>query len=105
MNQSAARHYPSHRLVSSVLKLPSFEKLQYFSPLSSPCKTSFIQVNSISNRAIFSSFCMLAFLICLIIVSNFTFSISHFLKKRSEEHTSELQSRGHLVCRLLLEKK
>src|SRR5690625_2047126 len=25
-------------------------------------------------------------------------------EKRSEEHTSELQSRGHLVCRLLLEK-
>src|SRR5690625_6857448 len=24
---------------------------------------------------------------------------------KSEEHTSELQSRGHLVCRLLLEKK
>src|SRR5690625_6706036 len=24
---------------------------------------------------------------------------------RSEEHTSELQSRGHLVCRLLLEQK
>src|SRR5439155_22296348 len=29
-------------------------------------------------------------------------SIGH---PRSEEHTSELQSRGHLVCRLLLEKK
>src|SRR5690625_5970178 len=28
-----------------------------------------------------------------------------FQKERSEEHTSELQSRGHLVCRLLLEKK
>src|SRR5690625_6653400 len=27
------------------------------------------------------------------------------LTGRSEEHTSELQSRGHLVCRLLLEKK
>src|SRR5690625_6703632 len=27
------------------------------------------------------------------------------LLARSEEHTSELQSRGHLVCRLLLEKK
>src|SRR5439155_16524707 len=27
------------------------------------------------------------------------------LAVRSEEHTSELQSRGHLVCRLLLEKK
>src|SRR5690625_5766543 len=26
-------------------------------------------------------------------------------KFRSEEHTSELQSRGHLVCRLLLDKK
>src|SRR3989442_2699112 len=26
-------------------------------------------------------------------------------KPRSEEHTSELQSRPHLVCRLLLEKK
>src|SRR5690625_5929339 len=28
-----------------------------------------------------------------------------FIGSRSEEHTSELQSRGHLVCRLLLEKK
>src|SRR5690625_6845383 len=30
----------------------------------------------------------------------------HFLavRPRSEEHTSELQSRGHLVCRLVLEK-
>src|SRR2546422_5424026 len=27
------------------------------------------------------------------------------LRERSEEHTSELQSRLHLVCRLLLEKK
>src|SRR5439155_26008599 len=27
------------------------------------------------------------------------------VRNRSEEHTSELQSRGHLVCRLLLEKK
>src|SRR5207253_9153222 len=29
----------------------------------------------------------------------------HDSATRSEEHTSELQSRGHLVCRLLLEKK
>src|SRR5687768_18269843 len=28
-----------------------------------------------------------------------------FVRPRSEEHTSELQSRLHLVCRLLLEKK
>src|SRR5207253_11362657 len=32
-------------------------------------------------------------------------SIHNRSKARSEEHTSELQSRGHLVCRLLLEKK
>src|SRR5690554_6994686 len=37
--------------------------------------------------------------------------IDHLLRRRarqnlrSEEHTSELQSRPHLVCRLLLEKK
>src|SRR5690625_7707587 len=29
----------------------------------------------------------------------------NYFEGRSEEHTSELQSRGHLVCRLLLEKK
>src|SRR3712207_7595562 len=29
----------------------------------------------------------------------------HELRRRSEEHTSELQSRQYLVCRLLLEKK
>src|SRR5690625_5673621 len=33
------------------------------------------------------------------------FILSNLNIDRSEEHTSELQSRGHLVCRLLLEKK
>src|SRR5690554_2073265 len=32
-------------------------------------------------------------------------TIAVVLGTRSEEHTSELQSRPHLVCRLLLEKK
>src|SRR3989442_3678258 len=31
--------------------------------------------------------------------------VSFAVQNRSEEHTSELQSRPHLVCRLLLEKK
>src|SRR2546430_7143979 len=31
--------------------------------------------------------------------------MSGYLSKRSEEHTSELQSQSNLVCRLLLEKK
>src|SRR3989442_5514744 len=33
------------------------------------------------------------------------FALRKALESRSEEHTSELQSRPHLVCRLLLEKK
>src|SRR5690625_1492070 len=33
-----------------------------------------------------------------------TWDEAKYKKVRSEEHTSELQSRGHLVCRLLLEK-
>src|SRR5258708_23540854 len=39
--------------------------------------------------------------------SSFLWAMVHFNKKdeRSEEHTSELQSPDHLVCRLLLEKK
>src|SRR3712207_7064925 len=32
-------------------------------------------------------------------------SVNGYRKARSEEHTSELQSRQYLVCRLLLEKK
>src|SRR5690625_5516796 len=37
--------------------------------------------------------------------ANAKMSSSVWSPTRSEEHTSELQSRGHLVCRLLLEKK
>src|SRR2546422_4526544 len=39
------------------------------------------------------------------LVSNGPFGRGILPPKRSEEHTSELQSRLHLVCRLLLEKK
>src|SRR2546422_6163037 len=35
----------------------------------------------------------------------FTENLEMAMENRSEEHTSELQSRLHLVCRLLLEKK
>src|SRR2546422_7765054 len=40
-----------------------------------------------------------------VIVAPATVFVGSTLKTRSEEHTSELQSRLHLVCRLLLEKK
>src|SRR3712207_8403171 len=35
----------------------------------------------------------------------FPFRVRSAMARRSEEHTSELQSRQYLVCRLLLEKK
>src|SRR5690554_7551143 len=38
-------------------------------------------------------------------LGSFKFRVANLPKPRSEEHTSELQSRPHLVCRLLLEKK
>src|ERR1035438_972323 len=40
------------------------------------------------------------------VVNNYCYPVGDFaLSYRSEEHTSELQSLRHLVCRLLLEKK
>src|SRR2546429_1576348 len=45
----------------------------------------------------FWSFCVYILATCSRLARNFS--------RRSEEHTSELQSRLHLVCRLLLEKK
>src|SRR2546430_9053239 len=38
-------------------------------------------------------------------VSGATLDLAQMQKRRSEEHTSELQSQSNLVCRLLLEKK
>src|SRR5947209_15798706 len=38
-------------------------------------------------------------------IAHQTLAIQHQFAVRSEEHTSELQSRQYLVCRLLLEKK
>src|SRR2546422_4270490 len=40
-----------------------------------------------------------------VVLTECCYAIARALGERSEEHTSELQSRLHLVCRLLLEKK
>src|SRR2546428_1690929 len=39
------------------------------------------------------------------LLPGYRFSTASYVCSRSEEHTSELQSRSDLVCRLLLEKK
>src|SRR5690625_6078047 len=49
--------------------------------------------------------CGIFFVEALSVVLQVTYFKYTKKKFRSEEHTSELQSRGHLVCRLLLEKK
>src|SRR5690625_206211 len=41
----------------------------------------------------------------LLVLGGIFYTVGCIFYVRSEEHTSELQSRGHLVCRLLLEKK
>src|SRR3989442_12071414 len=43
--------------------------------------------------------------VLLVLVAFHDLVVGHLFVVRSEEHTSELQSRPHLVCRLLLEKK
>src|SRR5207244_11370981 len=57
-----------------------------------------------SSRGSGRTFCVRWFLFCPA-SRNLPFSRSHHFAPRSEEHTSELQSPDHLVCRLLLEKK
>ena len=44
-------------------------------------------------------------LLFLIYINDLTTCTDYGITRRSEEHTSELQSRQYLVCRLLLEKK
>src|SRR5690625_5611320 len=55
------------------------------------------------------AFEMFEFLTALVVQMNVGDDVVRMIDRsildRSEEHTSELQSRGHLVCRLLLEKK
>src|SRR5690554_7490228 len=43
--------------------------------------------------------------VCQLLFGHAWAGVPNFNAQRSEEHTSELQSRPHIVCRLLLEKK
>src|SRR5690625_7017219 len=77
------------------------------------CSISFQSVDCLLNCVSWGSFCSVPIGSQFFENAEITFSSSEYiwiicsssLSSRSEEHTSELQSRGHLVCRLLLEKK
>src|SRR3712207_8475643 len=65
------------------------------------CSSAQLMPQSLWNNKIFLSFRSFTSL-----VSEVKLKLSAFTSElRSEEHTSELQSRQYLVCRLLLEKK
>src|SRR5690625_6347954 len=82
-----------------ILFLFSFNPSSKASDASSLLNSSRTSVNRIKSA--FKSIKKVVVLCCPSIILNL-FSSE---QSRSEEHTSELQSRGHLVCRLLLEKK
>src|SRR2546422_2977954 len=62
-----------------------------------PYTTLFRSLNVAASLLDYAAKVAVGFLVVPVLVSG--------LGRRSEEHTSELQSRLHLVCRLLLEKK
>src|SRR2546422_8086518 len=67
-----------------------------------PYTTLFRSLTSINTKRgtlVSRAFCVLRF------ARNTSQKLASNWEERSEEHTSELQSRLHLVCRLLLEKK
>src|SRR3712207_7911781 len=66
----------------------------------SPAATRTMQRSRIIN---ITGASMTALVLVIVTVTKFTHGA--YLVIRSEEHTSELQSRQYLVCRLLLEKK
>src|SRR5690625_6733866 len=89
------RHPPLSTLFPYTTLFRSLTRPPLTDFISVPCKTiPASYVSSIKYSCDALRFCAMAF--------PFTFGI---VRPRSEEHTSELQSRGHLVCRLLLEKK
>src|SRR5258708_9724696 len=74
-----------------------------------PCgMPSELAPNGIDDVVLNGSCCTGAFTICglmLVVKSTGDVAVPDTAGLRSEEHTSELQSPDHLVCRLLLEKK
>src|SRR2546422_2309238 len=64
-----------------------------------------LPISVAAGRAMGFVFTIVSSLVPLAILITCTAALVYIQSRRSEEHTSELQSRLHLVCRLLLEKK
>src|SRR5690625_6987597 len=98
----------------SKLKNPSFLSQQEFVDkydYNPPVKLSIDKFYFLKTFGSSFLYFLIFFFYYLLLVKNvfyFYYIIVNFITfpfARSEEHTSELQSRGHLVCRLLLENK
>src|SRR5256884_6892633 len=74
---------------------------------SSDLVSAWVKLRIVATGVIFCAFLVPAGLGAIFntILGTYWGSLLNFSELRSEEHTSELQSRLHLVCRLLLEKK
>src|SRR5690625_6988451 len=105
-------------LITLFITVAAYQSASYFN--SNPSVINEMLFEGVDNNAAYAA---VISLILMVLGFLFAFAISHDLINkeielktirllitktsclRSEEHTSELQSRGHLVCRLLLEKK
>src|SRR3712207_8551216 len=84
--------FPYTTLFRSTRVLPSLEPSAATSPVLIPVRSASVTPHWLSRSR-------------LRVASAPRISIAARTARRSEEHTSELQSRQYLVCRLLLEKK
>src|SRR5687768_6310468 len=83
-----------------VVGLVVFERRAWQVALAPPRRWSAVQV------ALLVLICAdIVHIVAVLATGGYSFTIAGNAVSRSEEHTSELQSRLHLVCRLLLEKK
>src|SRR5438445_8355425 len=94
----------------SLLVLPPRSSLFPYTTLSdlsrvSPCRRSRWLATCLTSRSIFPLEATRDFTMFASRRHKASQSLLQHRKVRSEEHTSELQSRQYLVCRLLLEKK
>src|SRR5690606_39891409 len=77
--------------------------VHFFSSVRILCEFHFFRKEFVAKYTVIIS--VLSFCRCMIFVNfNALLGWPEEITRRSEEHTSELQSRENLVCRLLLEK-